>query len=122
MAVDFDQLRARVLHGNATMGESSIHVSDVAKEDANDEILHHDDVEEDSYENDSVEMEDGERREIDMADSLLDDDFGFAEEKESILKTEPFLSKENSPVLRTSFTPEEVQNLRQRVGRSGEWR
>lgn len=124
MGVDFDQLRARVLQGNASLGKTSVQVSDIGIKDINGDGLHPDndddedvDEDEDLYEHDSVEMEDGERKEVDMVDSLLEDDFGFAEEKETNSKTELFLHKENSPVLRTSFTPEEVQNLRQRVGR-----
>ena len=52
-------------------------------------------------------MEDDERQEINMVDSLLEDDLGKTENE--------ILLKENSPVLRMNFTPEEVENLRQRV-------
>ena len=137
MSVDLDQFRARMLEGSEMQKSQNVNakksVTATRKTDqtmdsieaSNADEDDDDDDDEDLYENDSVEMEDDERKEIDMADSLLiDDDFrrdGDQEEDkdaQSQRKTKETLLKENSPVLRMSFTKEEVENLRQRVRHS----
>ena len=107
VGIDLQKFRDRVLGGAADVGSDKVTSNDfVSCKDEEDDDYDEDD---DLYENDSVEMEDDERKEINMVDSLLEDENDLGKTENEVLL------KENSPVLRMNFTPEEVENLRQRV-------
>lgn len=110
LGIDPEQLRARVLGVDSEIPATEVQCLGIKLENAVGES------EEDSYDNDSVELDGNGRRDTEMLDSLYDDDSILDDKGVDVeLTSRHPIVKENSPVLRTAFTEQEVENLRLRV-------
>ena len=117
-----DKFRARMMGENEKDGVTKSlsrkidkTIDSIDKSGVDGDYDEEDNDDDDLFDNDSVEMDDEERKEVDMADSLLDNEFGFGAAEVDQNKEAETLLKENSPVLRMNFTREEVETLRKRV-------